>query len=156
MLNVLPADAAKAALLQCCGSGRWARAVAASRPFADRTALLESADRAWHDLEPADWLEVFRSHARIGERSTDAVSQQEQTGAYLASADVRAALAAGNRAYEERFDFIFLICATGLSAQQMLANLRARLGNDAATELRIAVEEQRKITRLRLERLLSP
>jgi len=155
-LNALPAQAAEAELLRCCGSRRWAGAVAASRPFADREALIALADHVWRHVEPADWVEAFRAHPRIGERSSEAQSQQEQAGAYQASADVRVALADGNRAYEERFDHIFLICATGLSAEQMLASLHARMRNDAHTELRVAAEEQRKITRLRLERMLSP
>jgi OHCU decarboxylase len=155
-LNTLSAEAAEAELLTCCGSKRWAHAMAASRPFKDRETLLATADRVWHGLDPADWLQAFNAHPRIGERGADSSSQQEQTGAYRASADVRAALADGNCAYEERFDHIFLICATGLTAEQMLASLHARLGNDADSELRIAAEEQKKITRIRLERLMNP
>jgi OHCU decarboxylase len=161
-LNSLPKEQAEEELLRYCGARAWAWDMAASRPFHDVAALLEAADRIWWSLTPADWLEAFRAHPRIGERSVHADeraarwSEQEQAGARAAGADASAALADGNRVYEQRFGHIFLICATGLSAEEMLANLRARMHNDPQMELRVAAEEQRKITRIRLEELTSP
>ena len=160
-LNALSAADAEAELLACCGSRRWAREMAARRPFADVAALLAAADEVWWALGPDDWHEAFRAHPRIGERKAAPAqgaraaswSAQEQAGA--AGDDVAAALAEGNRAYEERFGHIYIVCATGKTADEMLAILRARLANDAATELRAAAAEQAKITRLRLEKLLA-
>lgn len=125
----------------------------AARPFADRAALLADADAVWSRLRTEDWLEAFRAHPRIGEARA-LRSEPEQARARDAGETVLAALAEGNRLYEERFGHIFLIRAAGRGAVEMLANLRARLRNDPATELRVAAEQQREITRLRLERLL--
>jgi OHCU decarboxylase len=160
-LNALPPAEAETRLRACCGSSRWARELAARRPFADAEALLAAADAVWWSLDPADWDEAFRAHPRIGERKA-APSQGAQAAAWSAqeqsaaadAGDVAAALAAGNRAYEERFGRIYIVCATGKTAAEMLAILRARLANDPATELRAAAAEQAKITRLRLEKLL--
>ncbi len=163
-LNELSDAQAEAELLRCCGSTRWAREVAQERPFASFQELLEVGDRIWWSLEEADWLEAFRAHPRIGERKAEGAqvvgtrrwSTQEQAGVQRSPEEVRAALAAGNREYEARFGHIFLVCATGKSGEEMLALLRGRLGNDPDTELRVAAEEQRKITHLRLEKLLQP
>lgn len=162
-LNALPAAEAEAELLSCCGSREWARRVAARRPFASTSEVQEEAERAWWGLGREDWLEAFRAHPRIGERKGGAQpergarwSAQEQAGVGGAADPVRAALAEGNRAYEERFGHIYVVCATGKSAEEMLALLRARLANDPDTELRTAAGEQMKITHLRLEKLLSP
>jgi OHCU decarboxylase len=163
-LNSLPAEEARGQLLMCCGSARWAESVAAARPFRSVGELEETADRAWRELSPADWLEAFRAHPKIGERKAAAEvsaearawSEREQSGASAAGDETRAALAEGNRQYEERFGFIFIVCATGKTADEMLALLGTRLGNDRETELRVAAEEQRKITRLRLRKLLEP
>jgi OHCU decarboxylase len=162
-LNALPADAAAAAFLTCCGSTRWAREMARRRPFRGQAGVHAAADEAWLALDPDDWDEAFRAHPRIGERKAApsqgaraaAWSAQEQSGAASAGDDVAAALAAGNHAYEERFGRIYIVCATGKTADEMLAILRARLANDAATELRAAAAEQAKITQLRLEKLLA-
>ena len=162
-LNSLPAAEARAELLKCCGSTRWAAGVAARRPYASAEELEETADRVWWGLSAEDWLEAFRAHPKIGERRAAAEvsdearawSEREQAGGAGASAETRAALAEGNRAYEGRFGFIFIVCATGRTADEMLALLRARLGNDRETELRVAAEEQRRITRLRLRKLLE-
>ncbi len=162
-LNSLPAAEAEAELLKCCGSTRWASLVAARRPFRDASELFVTADAAWWSLGPADWLEAFRSHPKIGEKKAEAAtseqarrwSEGEQSGARSASAETLDALAEANRAYEERFGHIFIICATGRAAEEMLAALRERLGNDPREELRAAAEEQRRITRLRLEKLLN-
>ena len=162
-LDALPAAEAEAELLACCGSRRWARETAARRPFGDVGALLAAADEVWWALGPDDWHEAFRAHPRIGERKAAPAqtaraagwSAQEQSSAAGAAAEVAEALAEGTRAYEDRFGHIYIVCATGKTAEEMLAILRARLANDPATELRAAAAEQAKITRLRLEKLLA-
>lgn len=154
-LNALPAPAASAALGRCCGARRWVEAMLALRPFASDAALFAGAERAWWALGREDWLEAFGAHPRIGQHAADAWARSEQAGVSAAGEDTRAALAQGNRAYEERFGHVFLICATGKSATEMLGALRGRLGNDPAAELRIAAAEQAKITRLRLEKLAA-
>lgn len=153
-LNVLPPGEAEAAFLACCGSRMWARRMAESRPFRDLAGMKEAGDRLWWSLGREDWLEAFAAHPRIGERGSR-WSEAEQAGARGADAGTLAALVEANRLYESRFDHIFIVCATGKSAAEMLALLRARLDNDPETELRIAAEEQRKITNLRLEKLLA-
>ena len=161
-LNALPPADAERALLDCCGSRAWARAVAAARPFTDEAALHASADRAWDALGRTDRLEAFAAHPRIGERAATGGgaharwSAQEQSGTSGAGEDVARALLEGNREYEARFGHVFLIRASGRSAEEMLAALRERLGNDPATELGIAAEQQREIMHLRLEKLLTP
>ena len=159
-LNALPPARAEAAFLACCGSRIWAQRMTDGRPYADTAELLETADRVWWSLEPADWHEAFAAHPRIGERKSSGDeqfrrwSEQEQAGALSSktSADspILAELAEANRLYEERFGHIFIVCATGKGAREMLGLLRSRLPNDPATELRVAAEEQRKITHLRL------
>ena len=162
-LNALPAGDAEAELLACCGSATWARRVCERRPFADLAELLEVSDAVWWGLARDDWLEAFAHHPKIGEKSGARPqpeagrrwSTQEQAGTRRASDETLAELAAANEAYEQRFGYIFIVCATGKSAHEMLAIARARLANDPATELRLAAEEQRKITHLRLRKLLS-
>lgn len=154
-VNGLPARAARVALGRCCGARRWVAAMLAMRPFANDAALFAAAERAWWALGRADWLEAFGAHPRIGQHAADVWARNEQAGVSEAGEDVRAALAQGNRAYEERFGHVFLIFATGKSATEMLGALRGRLGNDPATELQIAAAEQAKITRLRLEKLAA-
>jgi len=155
--NGLPEEAAVAELLAVCHARRWAERVAAGRPYGDLAALQAAADQVWTDLEPADWLEAFTAHPRIGEsggRSAD-WSRQEQAGVGGAGADLRERLAAGNAEYERRFGHVFLISAAGRDAAEILDALQARLGNDPETELRVAAGEHRRITRLRLERLVA-
>ena len=162
-LNALPTAAAKAELLKCCGSRAWARQMAARRPFADDAELLAAADEVWWSLGTADWHEAFASHPKIGARKAARTqgeqartwSEQEQAGARDAAQATLAELARANKVYEEKFGHIFIVCATGKTAAQMLALLRARLANDPGIELHNAAAEQRKITRLRLEKLLS-
>lgn len=161
--NVLPATEAIAAVLSCCGSKAWASSIAGRRPFPYEDTLLTAADEIWGTLEPDDWLEAFRSHPRIGESAADsppfarsaAWSRQEQQGVSAAQADVKAAFAEGNRAYEQKFGYIFIVCATGKSAAEILEILRRRMHNDSDTELREAAEEQRQITQLRLKKWLG-
>src|SRR5437762_3165467 len=162
-LNRWQSANAEAEFLKCCGSQRWASAMTAARPFANIDELLTKADRTWSSLRPEDWLEAFRAHPKIGEKKAAAAqskeaqqwSAQEQSGINDAAADTIAALADCNRDYEQRFGFIFIVCATGKSSEEMLAILRARLQNDAEAEIAVAAEEQRKITRIRLEKLLQ-
>lgn len=162
-LNALDAAEAERELLKCCGSMKWAHSLAARRPFGDARELLAAADDVWWELDERDWLEAFGAHPKIGgkraAREQDAQAQtwseQEQSGARDAEQNTLDELAGANRAYEEKFGHIFIVCATGKTAGEMLALLRARQTNDAATELRNAAAEQRKITHLRLEKLLT-
>jgi OHCU decarboxylase len=152
--NALPVDEAAALLLPCCGSRAWARRMAEGRPFQSVADLQEKSDRIWRSLDGEDWREAFAAHPRIGEKGSR-WSEAEQAGAREADAQTLAGLIEANRVYESRFDHIFIVCATGKSAAEMLGLLRARLDNDPETELRVAAEEQRKITNLRLEKRFS-
>jgi len=162
-LNLLPVSAAERELGSCCGSTAWARRVASRRPFGGANELHAVADEVWWNLTPNDWLEAFSAHPRIGERVANAQqssvskswSSTEQSEVQAAPSGVRDMLVLANAEYYERFGHIFIVCATGKSADEMLAMLRRRLGNDPETELRIAAEEQSKITRLRLGKLIA-
>jgi OHCU decarboxylase len=162
-LNSLAGDEARAALLACCGSEAWARLVSERRPFADERELFAAADRAWWGLGREDWLEAFRSHPRIGERkaeretgaSAHGWAEDEQSATRTAARETLDELGELNRAYEERFGHIYIVCATGKSSAEMLELLRRRLANQSETELCVAAEEQRRITRLRLKKLLA-
>lgn len=162
-LNSLPHEEAVKALLQCCGSKRWAEAVASRRPYLSLETLIATANEIWWSLQREDWLEAFRSHPKIGEKkAAEQVSEQsrqwsgqEQAGVSNASRETVDALAALNWAYEQKFGFIFIICATGKTSEEMVAALRQRIENDAAAELPIAAAEQSKITELRLKKLVS-
>ena len=142
-------------LLACCGSREWVKRMMAAQPFAAPEQMLEAADRVWRELKPADWREAFASHPKIGEKSGDGRAAAEQSGVNGAGADTLARLASGNRAYEDKFGYIYIVRASGRTAAEMLAILESRLGNDADTELRVAAEQQRQITRIRLEELLG-
>ena len=162
-LNYLPRKQAAAALYDCCGSKKWVGRVLAQRPFASGGALLDCAEQAFVGLTRKDWLGIFRSHPAIGAMKAKAKqtakarewSAREQSVAQKAAPEILAAMAAANEAYEATFGHVFLICATGQSSEQILKSFQERLGHDAETEMRIAGEEQRKITRLRLEKLLG-
>lgn len=162
-LNSLSHEAALKELLQCCGSKRWAAHVADARPYDDLAKLVASAHEIWWSLDRDDWLEAFRSHPRIGEKKpAETVSAQarqwssnEQAGVNAASAETTDALATLNLAYEQKFGYIFIICATGKTSAEMLAALRERIEHDAEEELPIAAGEQSKITELRLKKLLT-
>lgn len=159
--NALPAPQAEAALIDCCGSARWASGVAARRPYADIETLYKAADSIWWNLDRAGWLESFSHHPQIGDKpaSGSGSARQwaagEQSGARAATDDVKERLARANRAYFEKFGYIYIVCATGKTAEGMLAILNQRLQNDAPSELSIAAEQQRLITRIRLDKLLS-
>jgi OHCU decarboxylase len=151
--NAMSTEEAEAAMLACCGSQRWARRMAQARPF-DEDRLFGTADRIWRELPTEDWHEAFAAHPRIGARASGQAAA-EQADARGASPETLAALARANREYEERFGYIFIVCASGRSAEEMLDLCRRRLHNAPAEELKMAAEEQRKITRLRLEKWLS-
>jgi 2-oxo-4-hydroxy-4-carboxy-5-ureidoimidazoline decarboxylase len=153
VLNDLPEAAARAALTRCCGSARWVEAMLARRPFASTVALQADAEAVWSALGRDDFLEAFAQHPRIGARGGDAWSREEQARAGDADGDTRRALADANEEYLRRFGYIFIVCATGKTAAEMLALLRQRLNNDPARELEIAAGEQARITRLRIEKV---
>ena len=154
-LNHLDSARAEAELLRCCGSRRWARAMAEARPFASLDTMIAAGAARWEALAPDDWLEAFAAHPSIGERSVSAWSTEEQAGMASAADDERARLAASNAAYRARFGYIFIVCATGRSPAEMLAMIEARLSNPPAIELRVAADEQQKITGLRLAKLVG-
>jgi OHCU decarboxylase len=162
-LNALPASEAAGHLRDCCGSSRWVEGMLSRRPFASLEALLAAADDVWRATGPADWDEAFAHHPRIGERgaaarvsgTARAWSAGEQRGAVAASAATRAAIAEANRAYEQRFGRIYLVCAAGRSAEDLLRDIETRMRNTPERERAVAAEEQRKITRRRLEALVN-
>ena len=162
-LNELPAEEAQSEFLKCCGSRTWAKSMTDSRPFATREQVFAAEDKISSSLTEEDWLEAFRAHPKIGEKKAATAqtqqeqrwSSQEQAAMQSATADTLARLASQNREYERKFGFIFIVCATGKSSADMLSMLERRLENDPQTELSIAAHEQQKITRLRLEKLLS-
>ena len=160
--NRLPIGEAMRAILPCCGSKGWAQGMVARRPFADEPALLAASNETWRNLTRSDWMEAFHSHPRIGEsrplQSSSAQSvewsAQEQRNVGDAEATVRIALVDANREYEQRFNRVFIVCATGKSAPEILEILRRRLKNDAETDLHEAAEQQRQITEIRLRKWL--
>lgn len=150
------------AFRQCCSSANWAQKMADARPFRDLNELLLKADEAWWSLDHDDWLEAFSAHPKIGEKKVVGASSgssrwalEEQSGASQAPQTVQDALMKANLAYEKRFGYIFIVCATGKSAEEMLDLLQERLNNEQDAEIRIAAEEQRRITRIRLNKLLG-
>jgi 2-oxo-4-hydroxy-4-carboxy-5-ureidoimidazoline decarboxylase len=161
-LNALSPEAAAEALTRCCGSTRWVRGMLARLPFASHTAMFAAAVEVWAQLGPDDYREAFSHHPEIGSNleelrkkfaKTADWSQSEQSAALGASESTLHALRDGNRAYRERFGFSFIVCATGKSAEEMLALLQTRLKHAPDLELDIAATEQAKITHLRLEKL---
>jgi OHCU decarboxylase len=159
--NALPAAQAESTLMDCCGSARWAAGVAARRPYATAEGLHKAADAVWWKLERADWLEAFGHHPQIGDKPASGSESArqwaagEQAGTRAASDDVKARLARANRAYFEKFGHIYIVCATGKTAEGMLAILNQRLQNDLPSEISVAAEQQRLITRIRLEKLFA-
>lgn len=166
-INSMSADRAAALLVDCCGSSRWVTRMVERRPFDSREAALAAADEIWRSLTPADFLEAFAHHPRIGEQSA-AIPQGRQGGEWSASEqsaldaedlqlreELREELRGINREYERRFGYIYIVCATGKTGAELLELARNRLKNDAEAELPIAAEEQRQIMQLRLEKLLA-
>lgn len=162
-LNNASRDQAIDAFLKCCSSQRWAEKMTDRRPFNSREELYRFADTFWWNLSNHDWQEAFAGHPKIGDleslrekyASTRDWAGGEQSGVEEASEEVLQRLARGNQLYEEKFGYIFIVCATGKSAAEMLELLESRLENEPGDEIKIAAEEQRKITQLRLEKLLS-
>jgi OHCU decarboxylase len=162
-LNGLPREEAEAELLKCCGSTLWARRMAAERPFRDLEELDAKADAEWWALDAEDWLEAFSRHPKIGEQKSERAqaadaqqwSDREQAGTRSADEETKQQLAAANREYESKFGHLYIVCATGKTAAELLSICRERLSNDPGDELRVAAEEQRRITRLRLRKLLE-
>jgi 2-oxo-4-hydroxy-4-carboxy-5-ureidoimidazoline decarboxylase len=181
--NRLPLDEATKAILPCCGSNAWAEKMVARRPLADEHALLAASDEIWRSSTPSDWTEAFRSHPRIGEArpsqplpaqsppaqslpaqslpaqslpaQSSAWAAQEQRNVADADAAVKHSLAEANREYERRFNHIFIVCATGKSAVEILEILQQRLNNDTEAELLEGAEQQRQITAIRLKKWLQ-
>ena len=154
--NAAPPEAAERDVLGCCASGSFAKAITDGRPYPGPGALQSAVDAAFCALSWDDIVESMNAHPRIGDRvPAGGQSAAEQSGAASASDQVRQALAEGNLAYERRFGHVFLICASGLSGQDMLDQLRARLGHDTDTERAVVRQELLKITRLRLTKSLS-
>ncbi|GAC1352441.1 MAG: 2-oxo-4-hydroxy-4-carboxy-5-ureidoimidazoline decarboxylase [Polyangiales bacterium] len=177
VVDVMNEEGAMQVFLRCCGAKRWAATMCTHRPFHSAARLHEAADEVFSALAREDLLEAFAAHPRIGERTpargdsgaleagerdAQAVGKSaggwasgEQAGARDASLEVSNALAELNRAYQARFGYIFIVCATGKTAKEMLGMCRARLANDPDQELRVAESEQRQIVHLRLDKLLS-
>ena len=161
LLDTTRAGEARRLLTTCCGSTAWVDRMLRRRPFGSRDGLLAAAREEWLALGPEDWREAFGHHPKIGDREalrarfavTRHLSEREQAGVDGAPDAVLDALAEENRRYEQRFGYIFIVCATGLGAGEMLERLRTRLGNSAEQEIRIAAGEQAKITGLRLKAL---
>ncbi len=154
--NAAPAQEAEREVLACCAARAFAKAIADGRPYRDPAVLLAAVDTAFDTLTWDDIAESMNGHPRIGDPTAlSEMSAAEQSGAADASDEARQGLAEGNLAYEKRFGHIFLICATGLSGQEMLARLRARLGNDQDAERTVVRAELLKITRLRMRKLLG-
>ncbi|HKO63198.1 MAG TPA: 2-oxo-4-hydroxy-4-carboxy-5-ureidoimidazoline decarboxylase [Pyrinomonadaceae bacterium] len=162
-INSLTTEEAEAEFLKCCGCKRWAARLCAERPFENVEEMVATADRIWWSLDANDWVEAFDSHPKIGEQKAAAPvagqalswSETEQSGTRDSPEQTMNQLGKLNRQYQDKFGFIYIICATGKSADEMLETLRERLNNDRATELTNAAREQAKITTLRLNKLLG-
>jgi OHCU decarboxylase len=153
-LNSLPDNRAIEELLKVCGSREWAREMEASRPFETLIEAIERGEELWVDLSREDRLQAFAAHPRIGDRSGSRWSQEEQKGVH--GDDSLWVIQARNALYEQRFGHVFLICATGKSAPEILSELNRRLENTPEKELEIASQEQVKIMRIRMEKLITP
>ncbi len=161
--QVLPIEQAEEVLLLCCGSQNWAKKMAQLRPFQSLEEVQNTAVRIWESLQVQEWLEAFAHHPRIGDRqalaarfaSTRNWSANEQAGVAVAEEEVLDRLALGNEEYSRRFGYVFLVCATGKSALEMLNLLEARINNSPEEELQIAQQEQQKIMLLRLDKMFK-
>jgi OHCU decarboxylase len=162
-LDAMEPDQARGVFAECCGSHKWVNEMTAKRPFRIFDNVLKAADDAADKLDVQDWLEAFAHHPRIGEGAGSAPDRgvaawwaaKEQSGMDVAGSDVKAALMNANQEHELKFGYIYIVCATDKSADEMLEIARKRLNNDADKELAISADEQRKITRLRLEKLIE-
>ena len=162
-INQAESAEAESMFRDCCGSAEWANRMVASRPFGSQSVLIETAADIWNELETTDWLEAFSAHPKIGEKRTAQVQQPrsaawsvgEQAGMDVADESIRQELDDANNSYYDKFGFIFIVCATGKDAADMLQLCRNRLGNDRETEIVNAAREQQRITQIRLRKLLS-
>jgi 2-oxo-4-hydroxy-4-carboxy-5-ureidoimidazoline decarboxylase len=165
-LNTLTQPQLKQELLKCCGSSTWVKMMMTYFPADTMEELLEEADEIWYECSEDDWKEAFAHHPKIGD--VESLTKKfastahpiaigwasgEQSGVNVASKETIEALAEGNKKYEEKFGYIFIVCATGKSAAEMLAILQSRLSNEPEDEIKMAAEEQNKITKLRLQKL---
>ncbi len=161
-INKAAPQTVKEEFLRCCGSNRWAEAMTARRPFKNKEELFRRSGEIWNTLSRGDWLEAFSHHPKIGDigslrtrfAGTKEWAEGEQSGVNSAPDEILTGLVEGNRSYEQKFGYIFIVCATGKSADEMLAILQGRMKNDATAEIKIAAAEQNKITHIRLEKLL--
>lgn len=140
-------------LAECCGSSEWLKQVQASQPFTSKDDLHSKAERIWNSLSESDWLEAFAAHPKIGERSPSQWSTEEQSGMSAAAFDLQRQMSILNEEYARKFGFIFIVNATGKTAEQIRALLETRLQNNRQTELQIAAREQAAIMHLRLDKL---
>lgn len=162
-LNHLPQDQLKEALFKCCGSTAWVKKMLTVFPVEDYVDLVEDAEEKWYECSEEDWKEAFTHHPKIGDidslknkfASTAQWAGSEQSGVNIASEKILQQLAEGNRQYEEKFGYIFIVCATGKRADEMLAILESRLPNDPQREIEVAADQQMQITKIRLEKLLN-
>ena len=162
-LNTLPLIQLQAELTKCCGSAAWVNEMASQFPVQDREDLFQKAGSVWNNLNEQDWRDAFEHHPKIGDinslkekfSNTAKWASGEQAAVQEASLQTLEQLAEGNKQYEEKFGYIFIVCATGKSADEMLHILQSRLPNDASKEIKIAAAEQAKITKIRLEKLLA-
>lgn len=162
-LNTLDNHQLKEELTRCCGSSTWVKMMATYFPADSIEDILDEAEAMWHECSEDDWKEAFSHHPKIGDAesltkkfvSTAEWASGEQVAVNTAASETIKALAEGNRLYEEKFGYIFIVCATGKSAEEMLAILKSRLANKPEEEIRVAAEEQNKITKLRLQKLLA-
>lgn len=161
--NGLAFEDAVAEVRSICGSRAWASLLVTRRPYQTVAEIALAADEIWWSLTADDWMEAFRCHPRIGEqksshasRQSSAWSRQEQSSVASATVTVLNSLTARNQAYEQRFGFTYIVCATGKSAEDMLTLLECRLANEAGKELREAAEQQRQIMQIRLRKWLTP
>jgi 2-oxo-4-hydroxy-4-carboxy-5-ureidoimidazoline decarboxylase len=161
--NILPKQQLIEELSKCCGSASWVNRMLPFIPADDMIELLEDAEEQWWSCSEEDWKEAFSHHPKIGDvgslakkfASTAQWASGEQSAVTAASKETIEALAESNRLYEEKFSYIFIVCATGRSAEEMLEMLLARLENNREEEIQIAADEQNKITKLRIEKLLD-
>jgi 2-oxo-4-hydroxy-4-carboxy-5-ureidoimidazoline decarboxylase len=159
----LPTEQKRELLQKCCDSKAWIDKMIAAPPLEDLVDLVETAEEKWWECSEKDWLEAFEHHPKIGDinslkekyRNTVAWASNEQSGVDSAPDEILQALANGNDDYEQKFGHIFIVCATGKSAGEMLDILQSRLPNNAEDEIKIAADEQLKITKLRLEKLFE-
>ena len=162
-LNGLASSEAAAQFNLCCGATNWIKIMNQSRPFQNKNEVYQQAESIWFSLSSEDWLEAFTHHPKIGDidslrkkfHNTKSISKNEQSGVNDAEKSTLNILAKSNQLYEDKFGFIFIVCATGKSADEMLALIKMRLNKNADTEMQNAAKEQNKIIQLRLEKLLK-